>query len=576
MLLLLAACASPPSAEVPALSLTLDGAWQGAAGAVTLPAYARPPAGPFTRAIEIPAAWAGARAALVTEATGWRIRVSVDGVEVGTDTGGAWNSRVDLGDALTPGPHVLGLAVEAADEANIVLGETRSPINAWTWGMPRRGEAVLRGRVTLEIGPAARVEHVGARLLEAEGGAFTLEATAWTTGLPAGARVDFSLVRDGSVRLDAGGAEVDADGRARVTVPYDGPRWPDPDGLAWLVADAGGGVVRAERVGPRAAVVDGDTLRLNGERVYYAAWRMSGSGLAGRGPFATLVTQAAAIGANALALHGEVVPGFLLDAADELGLPVVLTPRCDGQMRATGVVKATPERMSFAAEGDHRIVAAQRRHPSLVLWALEAGTMPGGATVHPVYGQSELPLLDEYHNAALGDPTLARVEGGDDQRAPFYRELAWQPNGGSDLGQKLAPVIAAEAKTGIGLVLPSISEDRPDLLRQREGLRDAVAAAGITPMAPGTRRGVSTLRVAVTRAGSPAGGVPVLVDLPAQPTVGAFTDAAGVAWIEVDYVGRAKVHTVDGSVVTEVDITAGAWAPPRWNPSVTRAELPLP
>lgn len=574
MILLLLACAAPP--PPPTVRLRLDGAWQSPTGPLPLPRFDPAPPGPFTRTVTIPDAWAAAHTALVAEATGWRIHVSVDGAEVGTDIGGAWTSRVDLTGHLAPGTHTLGLTVEPATETNVVPGAEVRPVNTWTWGLPHAGETALRGHLWLEVGPQARVDRVGARLLE--GTPPTLEATAWTTGLPVGTPVTFTVVRDGATVLTAGPATTDATGRARANVAYDGPRWPDPAGSAWLVARVEGDTgtaTGAARVGLRSATVDGSTLRVDGQRVYLVAERVFGRDLADRATFGHAVAVALAGGANAIAFHGEIIPTDVLDAADELGLPVVDTPRCDGQMHKQGPPGSDPARKAFAATGDARIVAALARHPSIVLWALEAPTWKGGATMHPTFATAEIPLLDEYHNAPLGDPGLDPIHGAP-QSAAFYRELAWQPGETETLGQKLAPTLLAESGTGIGVVLPTITPDRPDVPAQRASLRDAVTAAGLPPLTIGPRPGPATLRVTVTRANAPAAGLPVLVDVPGLPTLGAVTDAAGVALLDVEASGPVRVHTVGGEASVDVSLTPGMWALPRWTPSVTEAALPLP
>lgn len=572
MLLFLLAC-STPSAPPAAVDLRLEGNWRRGDTAVVLPRYMPVGAEPLTRRIDIPEAWAGARAELILPATGWRVSVSVDGRPVGEGTGGLWPARVDLGAALGPGPHELTLTVEAPTPTTIVPGETHDPVATWLYRMPPVGDAVVRGPPVLRIHGASRVDRVEARLIE--GGA-VVEATAWTRGLAVGTPVDLRLVRDGAVVAELPDGVVDADGRARVTAPWSGPRWPAPEGLVWVVAEGPDGARAQARVGLRSVDQEGRKVRLNGEPVYLAASRLSLTDLSGRGAFAAGVARIAAAGSNAVEIHGEMVSPLMFEAADELGIPVVWTPRCDGQRNRDGRAPDSAARDAFVTQGDILFRDAARHHPSLLLWVIEAERPPGLPSRHPTWGEDGLVVMDEEENGGCSDPSL---EGGFVPACyrPFLGELPWAPRdaAGVPLGPRLAPLLAQHIPDGAGLVVPGVPSDGRDPA-QGQGLRDALAGAGIAPYRTEPRRGPATARVDVTRGGAPAEGVVVLLEVPGLAPFGGVTDGAGTAWIEAHHSGPARVVIPGTDVAADLTLTPGTWSPPSWTHSVSAVALDLP
>lgn len=566
-MLLLAACAPPMPPE--AMEIALSGVWRQGARAVSLPTSLPVTPEAFTRVVEVPAAWQDAHLELELPATGWRVRVTVDGAEVGSGVGGMWPVTVDLTRRLPPGRHTLGVVVEPATSENVTPGRGVDPISAWVYEMPRSGEANLRGPIVLKVGGDRRVERLDARLVDGGG---TVEATAWTSGISVGDPVALSLVRDGEVHATLA-ALVETGGRARAVAPWTGSRWPAEEGLYWLVAEAGPGTRAQTRVGMRSAEV-GEDLRVNGQRRYLAAYRVPAAESVGRHALGRALTAVTAVGANAVEVHGEFPSPLLLDSADELGLPVVLVPRCDGQRNRNGVAPEDPARDAFLHRGDERARDALRRHPSILLWATEAEIRADGQDRHRAFGEDGLPAVSERRSGMLGDPSKAPVGKDAGREFPFYVELPWgnRDGAGRTAGARLAQPLARHASSGIGMVLPALT-DTPDLPEIRAEIAAVVQGAGIEPYRVEPRRGVSTLAVKVTRAGTPVEGVPVVLDIPAQVPMGGVSDSTGTAWLEAWYVGPATVRSLDGHASRPVTLSAGVWDLPEWRASIASVVL---
>ncbi len=570
ILLFLLGCTRPPAA----LDVRLDGAWHSDTRTVQLPTARGVPDTPFSRTITVPVEWSGGAAELELAATGWRVHVSLDGVEVGQATGGLWPARVPITDRLKSGQHVLSFAVQGPAPDNILPGSTLQPVSGWVWGMPREGEQLARGAITLRLGPARRIERVEARLIDA--GA-TVEASAWTVGVEAGSSVALTLVRDGATALTLTGV-VGEDGMARATAPWTGPRWPDPGGLYTVTADAGEGARRQARIGLRASEPRADGLYVNGVRTYVAASRLSVSEIGDRYALGRSARVLASEGANAAELHGEVVPPWFFDAADELGLPIVLTPRCDGQRVQGGRAVEVPdsaEHQAFVDAGDRLARDALRSHPSILLWTIEA-PLQDGHPHDPEYAVDGLPVLDEHENSNFPEPTLP-PRGIPRGKTAFYGELPWVTTDapGFSFAERLARVFAANVATGDGLVLPAINRSA-NVAQDRAQIHDAIVAAGIPQLrVDPERRGISTLLVRVSAAGKPVEGAALVLELPGQFPVGAFSDAVGIGTFEVDYAGDATVRVVGGAP-TPVHLTPGVWRPGEWAPNASTIGLTLP
>lgn len=571
VLFLIFGCASPPAA----FDVRLDGVWHGPERTLRLPTIQPMPSAASTRTITVPTEWSGGVADLEFAATGWRVRVSLDGREVGQGTGGLWPARIRLSDRLPAGRHTLSFTVDPPAPDNIIPGSTLQPVSGWVWGMPREGNRLGHGAITLRIGPGRRIERVEARLIE--GGA-TVEASAWTVGVAVGTPVQLALVRDGATALTLT-AMVDADGMARTTAPWTGPRWPDPEGLYWVTADAGEGARRQLRIGLRSSEQRADGLYINGARTYIAASRLTPVDVSTRAALARSAKLLADEGANAVELHGEVIPSTLFEGADELGLPIVLTPRCDGLRMQGGQASQVPQSAAhdaFVNAGDVLARDFLRPHPSLILWTIEAPPRGSKHLRDPLYDVDGLPVIDENENSNFADPSMP-PQGIPRGPTAFYGELPWVPNDrpGFSYAERLAPVLQAHVATGVGLVLPALKQAR-DLPAERASILQVIRDAGVTPLGiDAERRGASTLVVHVVSDGKPFEGGAVQLELPGQFPVGAISDAEGTAVFEVDYSGDTTVRLVGGES-TPVHLTPGVWKPGEWVPNPLVIELAVP
>jgi len=328
-------------------------------------------------AFELPAGRGGARATLVMPDLWWQATVTANGRELAPAVGAPGTAEVPLDGALKAGENRLRIVVEEASGRPLL--ETN--------GCLRTPE--LGGGVELILHPETWIRD-GALVAEGEG----VGAAVRVRAAPAGARVHAEAWLDGE-RLEWGGsAEVSGDGVARIAAaPWPGPRWrpQEADGdalvhLAATVVDDGGQVLdRATvRAGVRALTFADGELQLDGEPFRMMAIRADPE----QPPHAQLAGWLAA-GVNAVELHGRAPSPAWLAEADELGLPVVVLPRCDGPLWMgvqPGQRREQLETLAGPLAGQDRELAWRTAaHPSLALWACEgdadhARALCGGLT----------------------------------------------------------------------------------------------------------------------------------------------------------------------------------------------------
>ena len=125
----------------------------------------------------------------------------------------------------------------------------------------------------------------------------------------------------------------------------------------------------SQRTAVRAFDHRDDALALNGEQFPLLAVRADLM----RAPHQQLA-RLPGTHVNSLEVHGRMPPAPWLREADELGLPVVVLPRCDARLWQHGGLP--PEQRIRSAEEilgqqDHALVWGAAQHPALVLWACE-------------------------------------------------------------------------------------------------------------------------------------------------------------------------------------------------------------
>ncbi|GDX78740.1 hypothetical protein LBMAG42_05510 [Deltaproteobacteria bacterium] len=501
---------------------------------------------------------------------GWRVRARVAGAEVGTDVGGTRPIVIDLTGKLAPGPNTLTLQIEAS------RGET----SAYTYSVPGRGHVLVRGETWLEFSGPRHIDDLN--VVYDKGRLYALARVSGAEG----EAVQFRVVRDGRV-LAPLGADTVVDGVARVAAAWHGPLWTlggsaEPF-LEYLVATLPDGTSRQLRFGARSAARQERGLALNGEPTYLGVQRHTPGRVDMRGDLATAAAVYAASGLNAFELHGAPFGHTLLDAADELGFPAVLTPRCDGRRRDDGVIEPNAAWAEFIAEGNARMVAEWDDHPSVVLWNLEANEEPGFPELYSAFRGTTAPFVDQRESAGYGDLTYDRIRAGR-PLTPFIGELAFHLGAtGTDLVERLAPLLKKHRTFGIGLTLPHVLHSRggdvtPTYAAEySSALAPELAALKVPRLGTGLRRGIGSVQVQVRRGDAPGAGAVVILRAPGHPPVAAAADADGTALLSLDYAGPATVEIWDSEgekvAPTPVTMEPGYFVGGRWEARTTSVVL---
>ncbi len=547
----------------PGLVIGLDGTWDGDRGRVQLPAPGERK--PFTarRRLVLPDDWDPATpVTLQADAAGWRVTASVDGVQVDSVLGGLWPATLDLSGKLKPGSQQLALRFDAVQAGDVVEGE----LKAWTYDQPRQGWTAARGSAALVVGGGPRLTDLA---VTADGGTLTVAVSG---GEAAGREVALKVVRDGAVLAELPDLTLDDAGRGSVQGSWEGPRWTlggaESPQLQTLVAELEGGGTAWLRFGVRDVEQTDRQLTLDGEPLYLAAQRYVPGRADPRQELADLAAWVSRTGSNAVELHGVIHSAEVLEAADELGLPVVFTPRCAGVARNDRPGALTPELAGFIAETNQAIADSRGDHPSILLWSQEEDAVTAWPRLYVPF-EGDHALLYGRDSQGLDERRLQEAISRK-RVAAWINELPWPPHvvAGQTLAQRLDPLLSYHRPWGTGLLLPHVYTRRgggagvpADVEQLGASFAELLGRHGVTPLPVGERRGPAELRVNVRRSGQVAAGVPVLLHLAEQPPLAAFSDEAGVAHFTVDYAGAAAVSGLAGTGLCSGHAPHGA--PPR-------------
>jgi hypothetical protein len=513
---------------------------------------------------------AGDGSVLLVEGGWWRLTATVNGTVLPAVTGGLTEAAIPVGPHLRPGENTLALRVTAPSGVDAILtGGSLSSVGR------DQGAALLQAPPRLLLRPAA---HIADAWLEARDG--QLFPHAEVAGAPAGATVRFSATLDGRPLADLGTASVAAGVADAPGQPRDLPAWAagsaallhlhaelrDADGTRLDDAVIRTGVRQLSAV-PLA--LDGTPLRLMGGRVVNQDPQTR---------LAEVFARLAPAGVNAAEIHGETFRRDWLEAADELGLPLVIVPRCIGRASQHSGERAAL--LATMAEQDAATARLLRTHPAVVLLAAEGpvrGDMPLWTeplidTGIPIAGR-DLPA--RVLSLKPGD-TLTTVERRCQPRdcqgswlvelTPWWRTA---PEGDKPdsltrwrlLSEALVAFMTDEA--AVGAIIPTPNP------REVTGWEDAwrqTAAALSIPAVPGDGRGRS--EVVVTGA---TPGASVWLSAPLAPTVGAIADDTGSARLALYHDGPATLRV--GTHSQSITLTPGRWQGYTWRPAVVEVAL---
>ena len=575
--LLLVACVgeAPPVGPDSRGVLDLDAAfetrpWASARGA------GRPGPIELRAAFTLPAERVGAGSALELEGLWWRASVTVNGVTLPPVTGGNASALVPVGAALRAGRNELTVRLSPPT--------TEMPIET---GGGLASSSFHRDRATLQVAPRLVLRpaaHVAWAALRAQGD--DVVPVAQVTGAPEGATVRFSVVGP-SGSLPLGAATVGPDGRVEApAIDWTLDRWaPGAPALyplqVRLQAAGGGDLDQLDaRVGVRSVSIDERGVHING-----APHRLVGARVTNRPDLGSMPERLAALlpaGVNALEIHGELPRSSWLDLADEVGLPVVVVPRCVGRTRRGS--RATPQALALQQTQDDRFVADFADRPSVLMWVGE-GPSPrsqqGQATPlvmwtdHLLRDPLERPIVQHH----LPDRFLQTRPPGPDgvvhhscEREPcagaWIVEVTWE--GPTVPAMWPAMATAFEQSIGVGAVGGVVpTPERHDVANWAAAFTPVTAAVGAKPLTPDGHRAAAQ----VTLRGAPPGETAWL-SAPGAGAVGAVVAADGTATLALWHEGAATLQV--GSVTRDVSLSAGTWTGLARVGGVTTLDLAAP
>ncbi len=562
----------------PGQAISLDGTWDGERGRIQVPGPGKRRPFSARRRLVLPDDWDPATPVVLrADASGWRVTASVDGVQADSQLGGLWPAELDLTGDLKPGTQQLALRFDAVQAGDVPEGAEPT---AWTYDQPRQGWVAARGSLDLVIGGGPRVSELAVAVAGE-----TLDVSIHAHQA-AGQQAQVWVARDGQVLTRLPDVTLDAQGAGHVSADWTGPRWTlggdaTPQ-LQTLVVQLGSGASASQRFGVRQVGKLERRLTLDGEPLYLAAQRYVPGRGSPRQELADLAWWLARTGSNALELHGVAHSDAVLDAADELGLPVVFTPRCAGVARNDRPGALTPELAEFIATTNAEIARSRGHHPSILVWSQEEDEVTAWPRLYASFRGDHALLLGR-ESQGLDE---RRLDEAISRRrvAAWINELPWQPHvvAGQTLAQRLDPLLAYHRPWGAGLLLPHVYQRqegaatvRVDVDQLGADYAELLGRHQVTPLPVGERRGPAELRVNVRRTGRAAPGELVVLNLAEQPRQLAFSDEAGVARFQVDYAGAAVVSRLGGAHPVDVTLASGRYTEGRWVPSVTTAVLEL-
>jgi hypothetical protein len=363
------------------------------------------------------------------------------------------------------------------------------------------------------------------------------------------------------------------DGLAVSSIPWEGPRWKIGEPVLLELVVESQSQQFLTRLGPRSISTEG-RLKLNDQPTYLVGWRPNLSEGSDRNLVSSWAITTARMGANAIELHGAALSQGILDAADELGLPVVVVPRCEGQSRLEGREIPDIRREQWWEEQHPKIAAAAGGHPSVILWSIEDDTLqlpPARYQPYRRYGQPVLTSpqavgMEERH---LGDYLAAA------HLPAFFNELPWDfaPNEHGTLEQRLKLLLQAHVSTGIGMIVPSVELNREYAPEYRAALPSVLKEVGIVPYQIPETTSPATLEVQlVDSKGQPVVGRFIRISRSGFPDTGGFTDQKGILTMLLP-AGAITLSLPELS--RAVELKPGVYTP-RWQQALTRVKLELP
>jgi hypothetical protein len=405
-------------------------------------------------------------------------------------------------------------------------------------------------------------------------------------GAPADSHLEVRLVDGGGILAEAHSAVQPG---PIQTVPLAVPEtalWKPGAGqvpLPWLsvrlvAADGETQDLVASRVGIADLRYGADGLYVNGSPVRVWASLFFERGGDARETLGRIVPKLHRAGLNALETHGWVPDRAMVEAAEELGLYLVVLPRCPARVQ-----REYHEQMPTAVQGvlnEAVSVEIQRleQSPTLVLWERE---------------KPWLWLAGAQRPAAMTDLDVPRSQAVTVGFSVGHRELEFRsvPDGAppawvieiipEDPAHRV-PLSAEGAAEGmarwresgaLGLVLGHVEQECP-VFELPDEILDRIAAgrpADVPASLPS--RGPASLVVRVSRGGTPVEGATVDVVVDELPPWSTFTDARGEARLRIWWEGPAQLRAE--GLVEAIELEGGRYDGDGWSPNPQEILLEL-
>jgi hypothetical protein len=565
------------TALVAGLTLTCTGAAPGLGGTrvyqLDFGQVAQPAAGELSLSFDLsPAEASASRAWLELGALPDARSVLVNGERVADLGYDLTSGEIDLFGHLVPGLNTISLSPVTSRDA--VIGAVLEP--------PVELMRVhVRG--TLAFAPAVSISHPVIHQSAAPGH-FLVHTE--ITGALEGGELQVSLL-DGERELASASAPVvpGSSQEIPITVP-DQALWTPALGrvvLPWLsvrLLDRHGATI--DHVASRRAVADiryGSTgLLLNGSPLRIWAALFFDRGGDARESLVRTAARLHRAGVNALETHGWVPDRELVAAAEELGLYLVVLPRCPARVPREYSEHMVPEIEQALTRAMVAEIQRLERSPTMLFWEREKSWMhlPGIRRPAVMFGEPEddLMLIPLGRAVSGADLTLSEDAG-----LPSPRWIIEVIPEDAENRSPLDPAVTAaglarwRADGGLGMVLPVSGRDGA-IFDLPDELLDALAEGRPADVAASLpSRGPADLLIQVSRGGEPLLWKAVDLLLPGLPPQSAFTDRQGVARIRCWWEGAATVEVAGQR--RRVELVSGRYQGERWvpQPQTVRIEL---
>ncbi|WP_306185303.1 glycoside hydrolase family 2 protein [Streptomyces sp. MK5] len=322
----------------------------------------------YRRTFTVPADWTGRRVVLYFGAVHHKATVWVNGTEVAHHEGGYTPFSADVTDALGDGEQLLVVRVHApADKLDIAHGKQRS--------MPRDDYDGVCFTPSSGIWQSVWLEHRPATHLAA----LRLRPTGDLTGIAVEASVHGPHTDGAVLRLRVRGedtavtTDVGPEGRVRAELLLPAPRlWSPQDPHLYHVeaelTSADGTDHATGYTGLRSVTVDGETLLLNGERLFVRGvldqgyWPETGITPPDDAALRRDLELAAAAGYNLVRKHLKLEDPRFVHHADTLGMLLWAEPASPGRF--------SPASTAAFAEQIEPMVERDGNSPAIVIWGL--------------------------------------------------------------------------------------------------------------------------------------------------------------------------------------------------------------